>query len=416
MKASLTLMLTLCVLPSLAVSSPDLSNYQQVFGDEFNSTQLNASNWGSTHIWGPFVDINQERQYYVDKLGDDAGHAYNPFVLNGSTLKIRAVPTTSALAAPAQPNQNADYWTQNPEFQYNADYDPDSREYLSGILTSVNKFDFAHGYAEARIKLPEGQGLWSAFWLLTSKYVEDAPEIDIMEALGHNTNTVHHTMHYFDTSNNWQLISTPTYDTTGVDYTADFHVYGLAWSPKKITWYVDGVAVKTLTDQDFKIPTQSMYVLLNVATGGSWPGDPDNSTPFPANMEVDYVRVYEQQPVNTITPAVLASDYQIMFEDNFNGTTLNDQLWNTNYLWGPYFPINNEHQIYIDKHGRHSQSAIQPFSVANGVLSIEAKALAAEDVPEQPAVNDPEWQAYSSHQYNAGYGQSVDGHQLILLV
>ena len=399
-------LLAVLVLPSLSMASPKLSEYELVFSDEFNSITLDTTKWGSTHLWGPYADINGEKQYYVDTLDADAGHPYNPFILNGSTLRIQAVPTTNTLSASEQPDQNDPYWLDRPEYHYNPDYDPAEREYLSGILSTVNDFNFTHGYAEAKIKLPAGQGLWSAFWLLTSKYVENAPEIDIMEALGHKKDTVHHTMHYFDIQNNWASISTPTYDTTGTDFTEDFHVYGVSWSPKKLTWYVDGEPVKTITDDDYTIPTQSMYVLLNLAVGGTWPGNPDSTTPFPSSMEVDYVRTYRKKLPATITPAVLQTDYQLMFEDNFDGNALDTQKWDTSFLWGPYLPINNEHQIYIDKHGRHANSPLQPFTVDGGVLTITAEPLAADDVPEQPDLNDPEWQTYSSHQYNPNYGTS----------
>ena len=393
---------------SSSFSSVELDEYELVFSDEFNSTTLDAGKWSTRHLWGSFRPINGEEQYYVDSLDFDSDFAFTPFELTGNSLIIRAEEITSQLPAPDQPAENSSFWSSNDDFQFNPDYLPEDRDYFSGIISSYENFNFTHGYVESRAKLPKGQGLWSALWLLTTKYVEDVPEIDIVEALGHDVNELNHTLHYFDTDNGWQLVSSPTYKSVVDDYSDSFHTYGLKWEPKKITWYVDGRVVKEVTDSDFKISKQSMYLIANLAVGGTWPGSPDATTVFPAEYEIDYIRAYKRKPVPVITPQALQSEYQLMFYDEFNGNSLDFSKWNTSFLWGPYYPINSEQQIYIDKAGRHSDLSLDPFEVSNGTLKIKAEQLQAGDVPVQPEINDPEWQLYESHQFNGEYGQ-VEG-------
>ena len=147
-----------------------------------------------------------------------------------------------------------------------------------------------HGYVEMRAKLPAGRGLWPAFWLLTTHYVEDVPEIDVMEFLGQDVDTLYHTYHYFDIEDNWRKISTPSYTVTAENWTLDFHTFGMAWSPTEIIYYVNGVETRRITDEDYLITGQAMYLIANLAVGGNWPGSPDASTQFPATFEIDYIR------------------------------------------------------------------------------------------------------------------------------
>ncbi len=390
-------------------AAPALDQYEIVFNDEFNGQTLDPSKWSTTHLWGPFRDINGEKQYYVDSLDLDAGASFNPFEFTGSTLKIRAIETDANNQAPEMPESSDPVWTSHPEFHIYEDYDASSREYLSGIISSVNDYTITHGYFETRAKLPKGQGLWSAFWLLNTKYVEDTPEIDIMEALGHETNIVNHTLHYVDSSSGvWVPVSSPTYRTEGPDFSEGFHTFGVAWDPRKITWYVDGEVVRTLTDDDYEIAKQSMYIIANLAVGGTWPGDPDSTTVFPAEYEIDYIRAYKRKPVTQINDQVLASEFQLMFSDEFDGQTLDPLKWNTSYLWGPFLQINAEEQYYVDKHARDAQSSINPFDVSNGTLKITAAPLSENDVPVQPPESDGSWQDYPTHQFNEDYGTTPE--------
>jgi len=390
-------------LPSSSFAELDLTEYELVFFDEFESSVLDESKWETSFFWGPYTIINQEEQLYVDTHGLNSSFDYSPFVLSDGVLSITAVPTTPDLPAPLQPPENDPLWDSSPDLNFNSDYDASSRNYLSGIITSAESYNVTHGYFEARLRFPAGQGLWPAFWLLNSKYVENTPEIDIVEFLGHKPNTVHHTAHYVDTSVGYNFVSTPTYETTGPNYTEEFHTYGLAWDPKSIRFFVDGEVVREIQDSEFLIATQSMYILLNLAVGGVWPGSPDTSTQFPASFDIDYVRAYERKSIDTITEDVLEDEYVLMFSDEFNGSTLNEEVWNTAYLWGPYLRINNEEQVYIDRHGIHNDHPVNPFEVSGGTLKIKADLIDENDLPGRPPDNDLIWSQYPSYQRSTTY-------------
>jgi beta-glucanase (GH16 family) len=181
------------------------------------------------------------------------------------------------------------------------------KNYTSARINTRDRFAFRYGRIEARIRLPGGQGIWPAFWMLPQDDVYGgwaaSGEIDIMEAInlgGAGGNFVHGTIHYGGpwpnhvNSGDRYLVST--------DATAEFHTYAVEWDADQIRWYVDGVpyAMQNYwysTGGGFPAPfDQPFYILLNVAVGGNWPGAPDASTVFPVTMEVDYVRVYSGEP------------------------------------------------------------------------------------------------------------------------
>lgn len=400
------------LLSTRALATPDLSDFNMVFSDEFNGATLDSSKWNTGLLWGPYLPINNEEQLYVDEFGINAGsmqgnggNTPSPFEMTGNSLKIIATPVTNSSAIPARPNQNDPIWDQHVEYRYNDDYDPANVNYLSGIITSYDSFRFAHGYAEARVKLPEGQGLWPAFWLLTSFYVEDVPEIDIMEFLGHDTETLYHTYHYFEPLNNWNKVSTPSYTSSHTDFTAGWHTFGVNWTPTEIIWYLDGVEARRISAADYTIPNQAMYVIANLATGGNWPGSPDNSTPFPAEFELDYIRVYQKDAPDTVTQAALNADYDLMFEDNFNGNSLDTSKWNTHHLWGPYWQINNEEQFYPDVGDTHSGENFSsaPVSVSNGTLKLTADVVDSNDLPNMPSASGSAFTEHREWRHNGAY-------------
>lgn len=264
-----------------------------------------------------------------------------------------------------------------------------------------------HGYVEMRAKLPAGRGLWPAFWLLTTHYVEDVPEIDVMEFLGQDVDTLYHTYHYFDIEDDWRKISTPSYVTYSSDWTQEFHTFGMAWSPSEVIYYVDGAETRRVSDDDYLITGQAMYLIANLAVGGDWPGSPDASTQFPATFEIDYIRAYERKLQSTLN---LSADYQLMFEDNFDGSVLDSSKWNTSFLWGPYLDINNEEQYYVDSLGSDSastNSANTPFKIDNGVLSITAREANDPNsfpIPQElPLPTAPIWTEQPTYQQNSNY-------------
>jgi len=173
-----------------------------------------------------------------------------------------------------------------------------SREYTSGKLQTAGHFEQKYGRFEARIKVPKGQGIWPAFWMLGGPPAgwPACGEIDIMENVGFEPSKIHGTLHGPGYSGNNPLTGAYTLPNSA-RISDDFHVFAVEWSPDAIRFYVDDHLYETQTVDS--IPSSKrwafdhpFFILLNVAVGGAWPGNPDSATPFPATMLVDYVRVY----------------------------------------------------------------------------------------------------------------------------
>ncbi len=170
-------------------------------------------------------------------------------------------------------------------------------DYTSARIHTSGKVNFTYGKVEARMKLPAGKGIWPAFWSLgqTGQWPASG-EIDIMEFVGQTPNSTYGTAHGPGYSGA-QGIGKP-YDF-GKPVEGDFHTYTLVKRPNEIVWYVDGVQYHRLTPAD--IPAagtwafeKPFFVILNLAIGGDWPGAPDATTPLPARMLVDWVRIYKE--------------------------------------------------------------------------------------------------------------------------
>ena len=170
--------------------------------------------------------------------------------------------------------------------------------YTSGMVTSgryyddprsATGFEATYGFFEIRARIPAGQGLWPAFWMLPSSH-ESLPEIDIMEVLGHAPSLLE--LHYHYSKKNGDKRSAAK-EVATVDLSRGWHVYGVDWSPERIVWYLDGQEVWRYTEAE-NISDEPMYLLINLAVGGSWPGNPDTTTEFPARFEIDYVRAWQR--------------------------------------------------------------------------------------------------------------------------
>ena len=178
--------------------------------------------------------------------------------------------------------------------------DGQTRLYTSGRIESRDRFKLKYGRIEARIKLPRGQGIWSAFWMLGSNFARvgwpDCGEIDIMENVGFEPSKVHGSLHGPGYSGGHPLTGIYTLPG-GRRFSDGYHVFALEWAPRAIRFYVDGVLYETQTPKDVPaghrwVFDHPFYIILNVAVGGFWPGNPDATTKFPQTMRVDYVRVY----------------------------------------------------------------------------------------------------------------------------
>ncbi len=178
------------------------------------------------------------------------------------------------------------------------------RDYTSARLETAGHFQQKYGRFEARIKVPKGQGIWPAFWMLGSDFRSAGwpacGEIDIMEHVGLEPGMVHGTLHgpgYASINPLTGAYALPNDEAIS----DDFHVFAVDWMPEAVRFYVDGHLFETQTadsipNSDRWVFDHPFYILLNVAVGGAWPGSPDAATPFPASMLVDYVRVYTLQP------------------------------------------------------------------------------------------------------------------------
>ncbi len=172
--------------------------------------------------------------------------------------------------------------------------------YTSARLKTQGKVSWTYGRIEARLKVPRGLGLWPAFWMLGTNFPSAGwpacGEIDIMENIGREPARVHGTVHGPGYSGNtgiggaWSLPG-------GVAFADDFHVFAIEWTTNLIKWFVDGAQYASVNPE--RLPggaswvfNRPQFLLLNVAVGGNWPGNPDATTVFPQRLLVDYVRVY----------------------------------------------------------------------------------------------------------------------------
>ena len=183
----------------------------------------------------------------------------------------------------------------------------DGRNYTSARLQTRGKWAWTYGRVEARIKVPRGQGFWPAFWMLGTNINSvgwpDCGEIDIMENLGREPGMVHGTLHGPGYSGAGG-IGGPFALPGGAALADDFHVFAIECETNRIRWFVDDQAYFSVTPASLPRGTQWVFnqpkfLLLNLAVGGGWPGNPDSTTTFPQRMLVDYVRVYDKTPLLT---------------------------------------------------------------------------------------------------------------------
>jgi beta-glucanase (GH16 family) len=245
------------------------------FKDEFNkslNSPIDSSKWTAEIGGGGWG--NQELQYYTNAI-ENAYH-------DGSgSLVIKAIKLTPPL--------NLTCW-----------YGP--CQYTSARLISKGKFDQKYGKFEARIKIPRGQGMWAAWWMLGNNIDTvgwaTCGEIDILENTGREPVTIHGTIHGPGYSGANGISSSFNLPNNAV-FADGFHVYSTEWSENLIRFYVDGTLYKTITPSDLPQGSQWVYdhpffMILNLAIGGPWGGNPDNTTVFPGVMMIDYVRVYKR--------------------------------------------------------------------------------------------------------------------------
>ena len=185
------------------------------------------------------------------------------------------------------------------------------RNYTSARLLTKGKWSWTYGRIEARIKVPKGQGIWPAFWMLGANIDSvswpNCGEIDIMENIGREPSTLYGTVHGPGYSGGGGISGNTV--LAGAALGDDFHVYGIEWEQNRIRWFLDGQLYFTVTPSSLPagsswVFNQPQFLIFNVAVGGNWPGSPNGTTIFPQRMTVDYVRVYTPAPVAPTTTSV----------------------------------------------------------------------------------------------------------------
>ena len=165
------------------------------------------------------------------------------------------------------------------------------RSYTSGAVTTEGIFEFTYGRIEIKAKIPKGQGVFPAFWLVNSNGNNWLPEIDMMENLGQYPNELHYVVHWGNSSGEKKR-DYFKYKSEGIDFSEDFHIYGLIWEEDKIMWLLDG---KIVFETEAFSPNSPLFVYMNTAIGGFWPGEPNPFEDYPKEMQVDYVRIFQKE-------------------------------------------------------------------------------------------------------------------------
>jgi beta-glucanase (GH16 family) len=247
--------------PTTGYSTPiSYPGYTLVWNDEFSGTSL-SNDWvfdigTGSGGWG-----NNELQYYTNQ---------NATVGNG-LLEIKAKAET-----------------------FNA------QQFTSSRLKTQGKKSWKHGRIDVRAAVPYGKGIWPAIWMLGDNISTvswpNCGEIDIMELIGgtgYNDRTIYGTAHWSDNGTHAQFGD--NYSLQSGKFADEFHVFSIIWTQNSIKWLVDDIQYNeiSLTPAELAEFQQNFFLILNVAVGGNWPGDPDGTTVFPQSMYVDYVRVFQ---------------------------------------------------------------------------------------------------------------------------
>lgn len=292
--------ISILILLLAAAGSASAQNYTLRWSDEFDGaagTAPSSANWGydlGGNGWG-----NNELETYTNRTD-------NAFLDGDGHLVIKVI---------------------NESFKGS---DGIKRNYTSARILTKDKFSQRYGRIEARIKIPFGQGIWPAFWMLGSN-INQVPwpscgEVDIMENIGREPSIAHGTLHGPGYSGGAGLTGSLTLPD-GQKLADDFHIFAVEWEPTSIRFFVDDNLYETRTPADaagrqwaFDHP---FFIILNVAVGGSWSGVPDATSTYPQTMTVDYVRVYSDDRFVPKIESVAADKKNLVINgENFDSASV----------------------------------------------------------------------------------------------
>lgn len=242
-----------------------LADWKLVWSDEFNGNSIDTNHWkfetGNHNGWG-----NNELEFYTSCPN-------NAYVSNGILHIVARQEATNGFA------------------------------YTSARMKSEGLFSQKYGRFEFRAKFPYGKGFWPALWLMPQHSIyggwPDCGEIDVVENRGDYPAVVQGTIHYAGPDGGHRQ-STDLYTFAQGNGAGDFHTYLLEWTTNSISWYVDNQLYETQTNWStanapYPAPfNQPFYIIMNLAVGGIYDGNPDTNTAFPGEMQVDYIRVYDK--------------------------------------------------------------------------------------------------------------------------
>jgi len=245
-------------IPTFSDPSMIVPGYKLIWNDEFNGTQLDPSKWYAVNSQGG-----------TQQQGCCLGYSY------------------SSLISPNQLQVHDGMLTITTERNTSG-----GKAYKTGAITTETQsdtptFTFTYGRVDIRAKLPGGRGVWPAMWLVTAPATTQVSyEVDMMEMLGQDPHTLYQVVHHYG--------DREYCSNQGPDYSQAFHIFSLDWEPGKLIWSIDGHTLCTVTHY---VPSQPMYLIINTAlSDGAWGESVNSSTPLPQTFDIDYVRIYKQNP------------------------------------------------------------------------------------------------------------------------